>query len=224
MRGFKQSHVDGNDANVERCSNSADPQFRNTLCLQDDGFPRPDPVTPAFRDQFAILDQNNNPIPCPPGNGNTCAGVPYGTIDRTSTNTTTIGGAAQATEQRKDFRPRQPLHGRRQHRSQHASISRRRASSASSIRISSSRSIRRFRATARSSIRSADFGYGPVGLDATTTYYGLYATDTFDITRNSRSPPARGSMSPRSRWPISSAPVPSSTAARPIRGSIRSRA
>ena len=40
---------------------------RNHLCLQDDGFPRPNPVTTAFRDQFALLDQNNNTIPCPPG-------------------------------------------------------------------------------------------------------------------------------------------------------------
>ena len=72
IRGFAQEHVDGNVADFERCSNSASPQFRDHLCLEDDGFPRPNPVTTAFRDQFAILDQNNNTIPCPPGSGNTC--------------------------------------------------------------------------------------------------------------------------------------------------------
>ena len=85
VRRFQQNHDDGNPADVERCSNSASPQYRNRLCLQDDGFPRPDPVTVAFRDQFAILDPANNPIPCPPGSGNTCNTTPYGTIDRTKT-------------------------------------------------------------------------------------------------------------------------------------------
>ena len=51
----------------------------------------------AFRNQFVVLDQNNNPIPCPPGAGNTCAGVPYGTLDRTNTDALTIGASAQAT-------------------------------------------------------------------------------------------------------------------------------
>src|SRR5262249_53197029 len=95
-RGFRQRHVDGNAADTERCSNSASPQFQNHLCLQDDGFPRPTPVTAAFRDQFAILDQNNNPIPCPPGSGNTCNAPPFGTIDRTANKTGTIGASLQA--------------------------------------------------------------------------------------------------------------------------------
>ncbi|MDB5634835.1 MAG: TonB-dependent receptor, partial [Tardiphaga sp.] len=98
-RFFKQEHVDGNDANVERCSSSS--SFANRLCLEDDGFPRPVPFTGAaalaFRNQFAILDANNQPIPCPPGSGNTCASVPYGTIDRTNTNSNTFGGSLQAT-------------------------------------------------------------------------------------------------------------------------------
>ena len=70
IRGFSQDHVDGNGADLERCSTSSSPQFINHLCLEDDGFPRPNPVTTAFHDQFAILDMNGNPIPCPPGSGN----------------------------------------------------------------------------------------------------------------------------------------------------------
>ena len=38
-RRFHQEHVDGNAAEVERCSgNAANPLF-NTLCLENDGFP-----------------------------------------------------------------------------------------------------------------------------------------------------------------------------------------
>src|SRR6185503_191328 len=71
--------------------------------LEDDGFPRPNPITPAFRNQFVILDQNNNTIPCPPGAGNTCATVPYGTIDRTATDAVTTGLSLQATSTEKLF-------------------------------------------------------------------------------------------------------------------------
>src|SRR5215475_7244547 len=94
VRRFEQRHVDGNGAEVERCSAAS--SFPNQLCLEDDGFPRPNPVTAAFRNQFVILDQNNNPIPCPPGAGNTCAPVPYGTIDRTNTDSVTVGASGQA--------------------------------------------------------------------------------------------------------------------------------
>ena len=37
VRNFKQKHVDGNDADVERCAAG-----NNTLCLDDDAFPGPD--------------------------------------------------------------------------------------------------------------------------------------------------------------------------------------
>src|SRR5204862_8219171 len=97
IREFRQQPIDGNFADSERCSNSASPQFRDHLCLADEGFPRPNPVTTAFRDQFALLDQNNNPIPCPPGSGDTCGRTPYGTLDRTATRATTIGASLQAT-------------------------------------------------------------------------------------------------------------------------------
>ena len=108
VRGFRQHHIDGNFADSERCSNSASPQFRSHLCLADEGFPRPSPVTTAFRDQFALLDQHNNTIPCPPGSGNTCDTTPFGTLDRTATRTTTVGASLQASAS--DGRP--PTSGR----------------------------------------------------------------------------------------------------------------
>ena len=129
--------------------------FPNRLCLEDDGFPRPNPVTTAFRDQFVILDQFNNPIPCPPGSrqhlraGALRHGRPH--LDRVAdlrllgadspappscSATTTISSSARAS----------------------IAATRafcRTASSASSIPTCSSASTRPFPAPARSSTRSA---------------------------------------------------------------------
>jgi iron complex outermembrane receptor protein len=92
VRALKQRHADGNDGNFERCSNSS--SFAGKLCLEDDGFPRPVPFTGSaalnFRNQFAILDQNNASIAFTPGTF-------YGTLDRTSTSSTTRGATLQVT-------------------------------------------------------------------------------------------------------------------------------
>ena len=53
------------------------------------------PAELMWLNQFVVLDQNNNPIPCPPGVGNTCAPVPYGTLDRTNTNSITVGASGR---------------------------------------------------------------------------------------------------------------------------------
>ena len=97
VRQFQQAHVDGNGAELERCSgNQANPLF-NTLCLENDGFP----TQPQAN--FQILNANNRPINCPPGSGNTCATTPWGTVDRTWTNALTTGGTLQATNDDKIF-------------------------------------------------------------------------------------------------------------------------
>jgi len=62
-RRFDQQHVDGNAAEVERCSGVANNPLFNTLCLENDEFPQPRPPAAAFQ----ILNQNGQPIPCPPG-------------------------------------------------------------------------------------------------------------------------------------------------------------
>ena len=112
LRKFQQAHVDGNAAEVERCSGQAANPLFNTLCLEDDGFPR----QPAAN--FQLLNQNNRPINCPPGPGNTCATTPWGTVDRTWTNAITTGASLQAHQRRQDIRPRQLLHDRWQRRPQ----------------------------------------------------------------------------------------------------------
>jgi len=180
IRGFNQNHLDGNAANVERCSNSSSPEFRNHLCLQDDAFPRPDPVTTAFHDSFAILDTNGNPIPCPPGSGNTCNTTPYGTVDRTADHTTTLGASAQAVNNGN-------LLGHGNNFLVGGSID---------------RSVGNFNADSRLGFINPDltitnnflipgsgdvihtlggFGYAPVSTDTRSIYYGLYALNTFDV-------------------------------------------
>jgi iron complex outermembrane recepter protein len=180
IRGFGQDHLDGNAANVERCSNSASPQFRNHLCLQDDGFPRPDPVTTAFRDQFAILDTNGNPIPCPPGSGNTCGVTPYGTIDRTANHATTLGASLQAVNNGTLFG-----HGNN-----------------FLVGGSIDRSVGNFNADSTLGFINSDLtvtvnpfipgngdiihtlggvGFAPVSTNTRSIYYGLYALNTFDV-------------------------------------------
>jgi iron complex outermembrane recepter protein len=91
-RRFNQEHVDGNAAEIERCSGAANNPLFNTLCLENDAFPQPRPPAAAFQ----ILNQNGQPIPCPPGGGNTCATTPWGTVDRTFTKGLTTGASLQA--------------------------------------------------------------------------------------------------------------------------------
>jgi iron complex outermembrane receptor protein len=182
-RLFHQTHVDGNDADIERCSAAS--SFPNSLCLEDDGFARPVPFVGAaalaFRNQFVILDANNKPIPCPPGAGNTCAPVPYGTIDRTDTQSKTFGGSLQATNDDKIF-------GHGNHFVVGGSIDNgNSAFNANStlgfispdLNIGVNPAI-----PGNGSVihTLGNVGYTPVGINTKNTYYGLYFTDTFDIT------------------------------------------
>ena len=94
MRSFEQHHTDGNDADIQKCSDNGlpiNPGFVNSLCLSSDNFPN---VTNG--NAFVILDQNGKPIPFSPN-------AVYGTIDRTSVHATTFGTALQATDNDKFF-------------------------------------------------------------------------------------------------------------------------
>ncbi|MBV9252018.1 MAG: TonB-dependent receptor [Acetobacteraceae bacterium] len=180
IRGFAQNHVDGNAASLERCASGSSPQFLNHLCLQDDPFPRPNPLTAAWHDMFAILDTNGNPIPCPPGSGNTCDATPYGTVDRTANHATTLGASAQAVSNGNLFGH----------------------SNNFLVGGSIDRSVGNFNADSTLGFINPDLtvtdnplipgsgdvihtlggiGYAPVSTDTRSIYYGLYALDTFDI-------------------------------------------
>ncbi len=91
VRTLRQRHVDGNDSEFVQCSGAS--SYPDYLCLDDEGFPRPDPFTgPAvqvFYDQFVMVGPDGQPV------------VPfsddfvYGTIDRTSTDATSLGASLQ---------------------------------------------------------------------------------------------------------------------------------
>src|ERR1700731_395841 len=91
-RSFEQHHTDGNDSDIQDCANNSLPNsFGGFLCLTDSNF-----LNVTNGNAFVILDRNGNPILF-------TAGVPYGTIDRTSVHATTFGTALQATDNDKAF-------------------------------------------------------------------------------------------------------------------------
>ena len=82
--------------------NAANPLF-GTLCVQDDDFPAA--VRPPAA-AFQVLGADGLPIGCPPliaGQTKLCNGIPYGTVDRTNTVTTTAGASIQAVRSAKLF-------------------------------------------------------------------------------------------------------------------------
>jgi iron complex outermembrane receptor protein len=176
LRALQQRHVDGNDGNFERCSNSS--SFVGRLCLEDDGFPRPIPFTGAaalnFRNQFAILDQNNASIAFTPG-------AIYGTVDRTFTDSNSRGVTLQVTGNA-------PLFGLANYFTAGFSLD------SSAIGFRSTSTLGRIfpdldvavdpAVAGSNSIIHANgnIGYAPVTLGATTDYYGFYAVDALDIT------------------------------------------
>ncbi|MEI7932202.1 MAG: TonB-dependent receptor plug domain-containing protein, partial [Alphaproteobacteria bacterium] len=104
-RRFQQTHLDGNDGDFERCA--ATGPMANTLCLVRDGFPTSIPDA-----EFQLLTPVGAPIACPVSNvdADGCRNqissldgprVPYGTLDRTATNTTTAGASLQLSNNAK---------------------------------------------------------------------------------------------------------------------------
>ena len=167
VRNFKQKHVDGNDADVEECTAGS-----NTLCLADDAF------TGLTVAQRQLRDQNGNIINCPTGSG--CE-LPWGTVDRTQTATLTVGGSLQATNDGKIF-------GRDNHFTIGSSIDH------SKIGFGGDSELGYIYPdffvgpngpiTGTGVILHTDsyIGYAPVDLSAKNTYYGVFASNTYDVT------------------------------------------
>ncbi len=174
-RKFQQAHVDGNAAEVERCSGSAGNPLFNTLCLQDDGFPS------QPKANFQILNASNQPINCPPGSGNTCASTPWGTVDRTWTNAITTGASLQGINDDK-------ILGHDNYFTIGGSVDR------SKIGFQGNSELdyiypdffvgpnAAVPGTGQIVHTAGNIGFAPVSLAAWNTYYGIYANDTFDIT------------------------------------------
>jgi iron complex outermembrane receptor protein len=181
-RRFDQRHLDGNDGDFEGCSgNRANPLY-GTLCAQDDAFPsalRP----PAAA--FQVLGPGGAPIGCPPliaGQSKPCNGIAYGSLDRTRTGTSTGGVSLQADRSA-------PILGRANRFLAGASLD---------------RSWTRFAADSALGVIFPDLqvgpqsgvpgsgqpihtagsvAYSPVDVSARVADYGLYASDTLDVTR-----------------------------------------
>jgi iron complex outermembrane receptor protein len=169
IRTFQQHHTDGNDADIQDCADNGLPNnFGGFLCLDDSNFP-----SLTNGNAFVILDRNGNPIPFSPN-------TVYGTVDRTSVHATTFGTALQATNNDKFF--------------EHENYF--------TFGASVDRSLLSFSATSQLGTIFPDFaignggfpgsgsiistlggiGYVPTYLTGNTTYYGVYALDTFSIT------------------------------------------
>jgi iron complex outermembrane receptor protein len=181
-RRFLQHHLDGNGGDFEGCSSRpANPLF-NTLCLENDAFP-PAVRPPAVA--FQVQDLTGAPIGCPPiqaGQTRPCAGIPYGTVDRTRTAARTFGASLQATRGG-------ALFGRSNAFAMGLSLD------DSRVRFSSNSTLAVIRPDllvdptaavpgAGKVIRTAGaIAYSPVAAATRTTYAGLYATDTLDVTK-----------------------------------------
>ena len=182
VRKFNQHHLDGNDGNFEGCSrNPASPLYA-TLCVEDDGFPtaiRP----PAAA--FQVLGPSGTPVGCPPlapGQTRPCDGIPYGTLDRTRIDSLGWGGSLQIADNGQ-------LAGHDNVFALGASLDH------GDIRFSADSTLGLINPDlfvgpdpaipgSGEIIHTAGaIAYSPVELSATTTYYGLYAMDTFDLTR-----------------------------------------
>lgn len=171
IRQFDQFHVDGNDSNFGECvAQGAAPRFAGDLCSQGGG---------AGTDPNGIVLRNNGkPIPFLGNN------FPYGTTTDTSTHSTSYGLALQATNKDRFF----------DHDNYFVV--------GGSIDVGNSH----FNATTTIGVLNAQLqnvtsginlpgigdiaqtqgrlGYSSVYVASTTTYYGLFALDTFNITKD----------------------------------------
>ena len=180
-RRFNQHHLDGNDGNFEGCGDDPADPLSGTLCLEDDGFP--DGLAPPAA-AFQVQGLGGVPVGCPPpapGQARPCAGVPYGSLDRTRTDALTLGGSVQASNDG-------PLFGRGNLFVAGASLDRGRVgfsadSTLGVIQPDLSVSTDDDVPGAGQVIRTAGaIAYSPVELRARTSYVGAYASDTFDVT------------------------------------------
>jgi iron complex outermembrane receptor protein len=175
LRAFRQSHLDGNLADFESCSTRS--SFGGKLCLQDDAFGTPaGGKTTSFRDQFVLLDAGNNPIAF---NGSAI----YGTLDHTNTDAVSQGATVQQSSDQDWFG-----HGNYLNLGgslDHSALSFRSMSALAQILPNLEVTVTPSLPGAGSFVHTkGNLGYAPVMLAGTTDYYGLYAVDAFDLTKN----------------------------------------
>nr|MEA2798770.1 iron complex outerrane recepter protein [Phenylobacterium sp.] len=180
-RLFRQDHVDGNDGNFEGCSRDASNPLFGTLCVEDDDFPAA--VRPPAA-AFQVLGANGQPVGCPPlvaGQTKLCNGIAYGSLDRTRTRSTTVGFSLQAVRSA-------PLAGRTNIFAAGLSLdqSRVRFGADSTLGLIepelSVQTTGSIPGLGQIVSTAGGIAYNPVDIRATNDAYGLYATDTLDLT------------------------------------------
>ena len=156
FRRFRQQVVNGNTTDYTACTSPSD---AGLLC-QGDG------LTP-------LADTAGRPITDPSDGGT----VPIGENDRERISTDGAGGALQATAAT-------PLFGRENHFSAGASLDYAATSFISTAEVGVIDAALQVLPSGETVAipEGTDFSATPVSLRATTTYYGLYATDTFNLT------------------------------------------
>jgi iron complex outermembrane receptor protein len=169
LRTFNQRHTDGNDAEFEECEEESG--FEGQLCVDEDNFAG----AGGAPNRLVLLDQSGRSIPFA---GET---FPYGTIDRTRTRALSAGLALQATNRDKIFDHDNFI-------TFGGSVDRSTLSfgSTSTLGAIDPRLVvgtdGSFPGSGAKIETLGRIGYVPISLNGTTTYYGVYVLDTFNIT------------------------------------------
>ena len=171
VRQFDQFHVDGNDSNLADCAdNSADAQYAGFTCSQDGG-------TGTNPNATVLRNKNGNLIPYLGDN------FPYGTTSNTSTHSTSGGIQLQATNKDKIF-------GHDNYFVIGGSID------LGTSHFNSTTTIGQLNAQFQNvttpnglpgigeiAQTQGRVGYSSVFVGSTTQYYGVFALDTFNVTK-----------------------------------------
>ena len=165
VRQFDQFHVDGNDADVEQCDANA-----RAACLDDDDAPR---GTSSRNLEF--IQAAGKLVPFDPN----IAG--YGTTARTATHTTTFGTQQQITNTDKLF-------GHDNYFVLGASVDTSDTHFSSNTQLGALNSQFQniesgFPGAGAILTTRGNIGFAPVYVGSGATYYGVFALDTFNITK-----------------------------------------
>ena len=164
IRQFDQFHVDGNDADVEGCRPGGG-GTPTVACLDDDSAPNATSAQRAFQGNIPYLG----------------AGFPYGTTARTATHTTSFGTSQQATDTQKIF-------GHDNYFVVGGDIytANTNFSSSTTLGMLNSQFVNQesgFPGAGTVLNTNGNLGYSPTYVTSNATYYGIFALDTFNVTK-----------------------------------------
>ncbi len=172
IRQFDQFHVDGNDSNFADCTaQGADPQYAGALCSQSGG-------TTTDPNATVLRDRNGNTIPYLGNN------FPYGTTANTSTHSTGEGFELQAINKDRYFGHDNyfVVGGSIDNGTSHFNATN--TIGALNGQLTSVTSGIDLPGIGEIAQTQGRIGYSSTFIAATNTYYGVFALDTFNITKD----------------------------------------